>query len=417
MNEDRAENFISTTIFKTDSSFSKNLSGAEFELYRELNGSKTRIVFDNQYKSVISAGNLEFTDANREKGIGLNLEFGKTYYFRETKAPKGHVLKKNGYLQVKVATDGAVNFDYDGDWSQGDIQFVPKGELKETREATLKSKNDTWVCKLTDETDHLLYQDSAVSKPAVYTTLEDGFEAARGTLYTKEGSQFSSTAAIRLKLLRDYELSVGIENDNQRALTLTTAELYVTAAMQEAGDEYTFTPWQVPSITEAEYDTATVQRNFNGDSMFTNKSELTLTVITLDGANNTYSATVDGGIVYVARGGSLTVTNGAVLQNAVTTENGGAVYADVNSTVNVNGGTINGNTAANGAGIYLAWSNADNYAVLNLSGSPNFGGTGTADASGFNPTAAISGPQYNADGFINNGNYCYDTLNDAYNGQ
>jgi hypothetical protein len=101
-----------------------------------------------------------------------------------------------------------------------------------------------------------------------------------------------------------------------------------------------------------------------------------------------------------------------VLQNSKTTENGGAVYAAVNSTVNVRGGTINGNTAANGAGIYLAEGS-----TLNLSGNPSFGGTGTEDPNGDNSAAAISGPRYDADGFINNGNYCYDTLNDAYNGQ
>lgn len=104
--------------------------------------------------------------------------------------------------------------------------------------------------------------------------------------------------------------------------------------------------------------------------------DLRVTDIVLDGAKNAYRVTVDGGIVNVANGGSLTVTNGAVLQNSETTGNGGAVYAAENSTVNVNGGTINGNTAANGAGIYLAEGS-----TLNLSGNPSFGGTGR-DADG-----------------------------------
>ena len=75
--------------------------------------------------------------------------------------------------------------------------------------------------------------------------------------------------------------------------------------------------------------------------------------------------------------------SGAALQDSETTGNGGAVYVETNGTATITGGVINGNTAANGAGVYLNWSNADNHAILNLSGDPDFGGT---DRKGGNDT-------------------------------
>ena len=75
--------------------------------------------------------------------------------------------------------------------------------------------------------------------------------------------------------------------------------------------------------------------------------------------------------------GKLTITTGAVLQNSAVSKNGGAVYVAKGGTVTMNGGTVYKNeSVGNGAGIYLAEGS-----TLNLSGSPYFGGT-DVDAQG-----------------------------------
>ena len=179
---------------------------------------------------------------------------------------------------------------------------------------------------------------------------------------------------------------------------------------------------------------------------------LTLTDITLDGAKSSYTSRANGGIVNVASGSRLYVVSGAMLQNSATTASGGAVYLEAKAANTQNGGTltmtggeiigntasgnggavyvapnasmtmanevlngtvlrgtINGNTAANGAGVYLAWNEKDGYAILYLSGDPYFGGAGTEDA---------IRPQYDDRGAITNGNYRMVALPDTTtNGQ
>ena len=111
--------------------------------------------------------------------------------------------------------------------------------------------------------------------------------------------------------------------------------------------------------------------------MFTVSGNLGFANIIVDGNGSEKPLDgISGGIAYVQNGGSLKISNGAMLQNSVTTGDGGAVYVAAGGTATFSGGTINGNTAANGAGIYLTSGSR-----LNLSGNPSFGGTGT-DTSG-----------------------------------
>ena len=198
-------------------------------------------------------------------------------------------------------------------------------------------------------------------------------------------------------MLKDYDLDKSIAHTGRtRSVTFTTAEAELTQDMKAGGDFFAYRGMQ-------EDNKALITRTFSGASMIAAEGKrLSVTDITLDGAKDSYSASENGGIVRIAGGGSLMVADGAALQNSTTTQNGGAVYVSLNASVTISGGTItgnlangnggavyvaeggsatvsggtlNGNVAENGAGIYLAWVNASNHAVLYLSGNPSFGGT------------------------------------------
>ena len=256
-----------------------------------------------------------------------------------------------------------------------------------------------------------------------FNALRDGFDAAQGALYVRNENDYSFSAypynvntTVKLKMLKDADLDKSIQYKDSRKVIFTTAELKdnVTQAMKDTGDYFGFqTDRSDASVNPVEF--ALITRAFNGDSMINaTGTELTLREITLDGDKNNYSTTDIGGIVYVAVDKELRIESGANLQNSKTTGNGGAVFAASGSSIVMIGGrirnneavdggavyvalnasmtmanevltngsvlrgTINGNAATdNGAGIYLAWEDANNHAVLYISGEPYFGGTGT----------------------------------------
>ncbi|MCR5089925.1 MAG: prealbumin-like fold domain-containing protein, partial [Oscillospiraceae bacterium] len=182
VNSDRVKDFIKTTVFKTDGSGNKYLSGAVFEIYTERASSKSKIEFKEEYKYVVSAGKIEFTPQNMKSGIDLNLEFGKTYYLKETTTPAGCVPKQNGSIRISVDPEGQVSFAFDGDWKNGDTAFAFKDGSPATREAALKIKNesvgrDVAFRKVDSKGVELagaaftLYSDSACSSPVADRTV------------------------------------------------------------------------------------------------------------------------------------------------------------------------------------------------------------------------------------------------------
>ena len=184
-------------------------------------------------------------------------------------------------------------------------------------------------------------------------------------LYTSNGSNptsYSVSNGVQIQMLiADYSL-IETAAANTSKVTLTTAS--ASGALFPKQDAGT---------------TSTIRRAFVNGSMFDVTGDLTLATIILDGVKSTYTVEVDGGIANVPNGGKLTIQTGAQLQNSKTAENynGGAVYAAQGGTVTMTGGMINRNESeGDGAGIYLATGG-----ILNLSGSPSFGGTGR-DVSG-----------------------------------
>ncbi len=252
-------------------------------------------------------------------------------------------------------------------------------------------KNVRWnslaVCKLTDANDIILYQrdDSNMLIPAVYSTVKEGFQAAIGDLYKKDGQKYEGNA-LKLKLLVDYTLTEEDKNiaSSDVNLTFTTAEIKTELSQQETqemagnGDTYFY------NSDNSSSKIATLSRGNDDDlgasMIIVNSGSLTLTNITLDGKNKQTSA--KGGIVSVANGAALTIETGATLQNASTTGDGGAVYVAAGGIATVSGGTLDGNSAANGAGIYLSANGK-----LYLSGNPSFGGAGMNADESINPSA------------------------------
>ena len=94
--------------------------------------------------------------------------------------------------------------------------------------------------------------------------------------------------------------------------------------------------------------TAVITRGYDGGSMIAVQGNLTLGNITLDGGSlNDKSATVNGGVLNVNSGGSLTVGTGSVIRNSTTSANGAGVYLAEGSTMNISGDpSFSNNTVA-----------------------------------------------------------------------
>ncbi|MBO7674903.1 MAG: hypothetical protein J6S63_07820, partial [Atopobiaceae bacterium] len=281
------------------------------------------------------------------------------------------------------------------------------------------------ICKLTDANDKILYQDISLTingkkqtrkAQAVYSriteasaedlallqsgfnALRDGFDAAQGTLYARNDANYtystyptSATASIKLKMLKDHDLDKNIQYKNvnsagSRMVTFTTAETSVSSTMRGRGDFFSFKSDRADAdgkaLIQRDLTTAAWEDELSATPMIVDAgTHLTLTNIVLDGGGNSgYASSVDGGFVAVDSGIRLTIADGAVLQNSVTTGNGGAVYVHDGGIVNMSGGLIANNVVRgankNGAGIYV-----EKGAVLALSGNVSFGGAGaTSDA-------------------------------------
>lgn len=244
---------------------------------------------------------------------------------------------------------------------------------------TLRAQWVPVVCKITDRDGNLLYIEGA---PAIYATLETAVEEynenGRKTGYDDKGRAIiapftnangrTATARMIKMLVDTYELTEGLTLTNRRTCTLTTAG---TDETQEDG---------YPFYSASGATVSTIRRVFTTDeSMFTvERFNLALSDITLDGGwkgtDDTgaevvqHTPGVDGGIVSVLGAGyQLYVFSGATLCNSATTQKGGAVYVGSNALLTVNDGTIRDNSAADGAGVYLAEGS-----TMNISGAPSF---------------------------------------------
>lgn len=223
------------------------------------------------------------------------------------------------------------------------------------------------ICKLTDESGHLLYLDAAGTDPAVFDRLDD-----RSNISGNRLSPFSylrqptvdvklyrqgdpnpidlTEEGIQVKLLVSaFETGTNIQTGSYTDRKLVT----ITTASSTDTDGYPYTG-RAGSYT-------TIIRGYgsnnNGLPLINTGVNLTLRNITLDGGaadkTSPKTATASGGLIY-ANVGNTTVTIGAnaVLQNVriSNSNNGGGVYLNNGASLTIAGGAIYNCSTASGQG-------------------------------------------------------------------
>ncbi len=256
-------------------------------------------------------------------------------------------------------------------------------------EITLIAQWNKVACKITDNNDNLLYVNGS---PAVFETLEEGFDAFNHNNFTLDAAGKRAGTPRKIKMLTvEYDLKEDLTLDRSRipSVILTTAALEESDGYSLQADGSSSTTC---TITRREKDGGAAS-----SSMITAKLNLNLVNITLDGGGVTVSG--NGGLIHVTGGiAQLTIQKDATLRNASASGSGGAVYADAGNTVNVSGGTITGNHAVNGGGIYAVGG------VIMISGSIT-GNTATGSGGGVyaEGTASVTGGSISNNNAANGG--------------
>ena len=306
-----------------------------------------------------------------------------TYYLVETSYPdRNGSNRRTVYVESDRVFRLEVFMEGEGENAEAAFsleEWSPDGSYTDLEKTSDKKYyivgNSEAVCKLTDANDNLLYVlglDGETLHPAVYSTLEEGFAAAQsGTLLSAAGvtvADESLNPALKLKALRDFQLTEAIDYSSSRALTFTTAERVAAAS-----DRYVFHTTRTSDTARAE-----IRRDFSGEALITvaDGASLTLRNIKLDGQKSQYS----GGAVTV-NSGSLTILDNTQLQNFKTeNESGGAVLMKSGTSLTIDGGrnrsaVFSGNEAVSANGGALALSGDCSVDIQNA----QFTGNGAAD--------------------------------------
>ena len=299
-----------------------------------------------------------------------------TYFLKETSYPERNGSNRRAfYKEIDRILKLEIEKYDNGDSATGENEIRVKFTLSEWKTEntyeeigvvtpdeggfdTIKVTNTDVVCKLTDGSDNLLYElglDGETLLPAIYPTLEDGFDAAQThTLYSADGNVVSVNAALKLKALKDFTVSEPIVYASSHPLTFTTAEM--TA---KKDDRYIFNTNRAADTARAEIRRAYGHnQTVNAAPLITVKTAagMTLENIRLDGQKG--AATNTGRAVLVEEG-SLRIFENVRLQNFSTVGNGGAVLMNDGTTITIDGGQSRtaefvGNVSADGTGGALA---------------------------------------------------------------
>ena len=306
-----------------------------------------------------------------------------TYYLVETSYPdRNGSNRRTFYVESDRVFRLEVFMEGEGENAEAAFsleEWSPDGSYTDLEKTSDKKYyivgNSEAVCKLTDANDNLLYVlglDGETLHPAVYSTLEEGFAAAQsGTLLSAAGvtvADESLNPALKLKALRDFQLTEAIDYSSSRALTFTTAERVAAAS-----DRYVFHTTRTSDTARAE-----IRRDFSGEALITvaDGASLTLRNIKLDGQKSQYS----GGAVTV-NSGSLTILDNTQLRDFKTeNESGGAVLMRGGTSLTIDGGrnrsaVFSGNEAVSANGGALALSGDCSVDIQNA----QFTGNGAAD--------------------------------------
>ena len=309
-----------------------------------------------------------------------------TYYLVETSYPdRNGSNRRTFYVESDRVFRLEVFMEGEGENAEAAFrleEWSPDGSYKELGKTDDKKYytvgNSEAVCKLTDANDNLLYVlglDGETLHPAVYSTLEEGFAAAQsGTLLSAAGvtvADESLNPALKLKALRDFQLTEAVDYSSSRALTFTTAERVAAGS-----DRYVFHTTRTSDTARAE-----IRRDFNGEALITvgSGASLTLQNIKLDGQKAQYY-----GRAVTVNSGSLTILDNTLLQNFKTENSAGAaVLMGTGARLTANGGrsrsaVFSGNDAGSANGGALALSENCTVSVQNVQFTGNSAGNGGA---------------------------------------
>lgn len=360
---------------------------------REIDGEFGSMTFHSDSASATSVIMLELGENGTwEDGvncIGENLSYGLRYTVKLV--PEGDQGIK--YAVLPILYTGMI-----GENNKEEVD-VPESERYISR---APFEIVPAICKLTDWDGNLLYYKYEpnystptatpvdANIPAVFPSVQQALDALNSPLYS--GVNINSptytvgqNAGVQIQMLiENHTLPAAISLPANVPVTLTTASS-VDAQYPYRGSPNTLT---------------TITRGFESDSMFTANGAFTVSAITLDGAKGAYAPEVNGGIVNVVSGGSLTLAGSATLRNSKVSGNGGAVYVAQNASFTMPDGTVLNNEAQYGGAVYVSsgasmamsggtvtnnritrtGGNGDGAGIylsaggrLNLSGSPNFG--------------------------------------------
>ena len=192
-----------------------------------------------------------------------------------------------------------------------------------------------------------------IGAPAVYSTLVDAFtdvsagEAIKWYYQNENGTTYTETLPTQRSiemLVPSYQTQYPISLLNGQSVTLTTADKYANDGFPYVGGD------TVAQVTRGIGQNSVISVGGEFENKMTTGS-LTLGSITLDGGHsNNISATVNGGLINVSGGSTLTVGTGATLQNSWTSQNGAAIYLAENSIMNISGAPVFSNNRATFSG-------------------------------------------------------------------
>ena len=309
----------------------KAFLGETFGLKNDI---KPTLTFDVNAKN----SSAKLSDNSKEKTEVIPFTTTQTsheYTIKETNPTwDSHVFKAWATMEEKPKGENGAELTGEALSSQGYYEFTQNSEITFYRgtdsadpavkytdksskgNMTLYAQWDEVVCKITDRSGTLLYIDGV---PAVYGTLEDGFDVYNtATSLTFKYSDGSKATARRIEMLvGEYTL------DNQLTLVRGKTVMLTTAPSTDT-DGYAYTGTESVCV---------ITRGGCDSSMIENHANLTLMNITLDGNHTTEAGTIndavvcDGGIVSnIQNSAVLTVSSGTTLRNSKVDGNGGAVY-------------------------------------------------------------------------------------------
>ncbi|MBR4545895.1 MAG: hypothetical protein IKO14_08015 [Oscillibacter sp.] len=316
---------------------------------------------DDAATSATSAGR-NYNGRDSARGLVYFRELPKgTYYLKETEYPVRNGSDKQTFY---VESDRVFRLEIKGDdgftLSEWNADTKDYTESEKTSDNLYVVRNTEAVCKLTDEYNHLLYElghDGVTLIPAVYATLEEGFEAVQRHVLRNanrdEVANDSLNPALKLMVLKDFTLTKPITYNSPRALTFTTAATYSTPQ-----DKYHF----VTTRTGDRALIAEIKRDYketadNGALITVDEgASLTLEKIDLNGQKSSYS-----GRALRVVSGTLNVKSYTLIQNFKTEGDGGAVRMESGTTLNIAGDPRTDSTAQ------FSYNEAGNGGALSLS--------------------------------------------------